>query len=318
MRTNLKIIPITKPNRATHTSVDTIMVTPDMVRSWENPPFQRPLSVNAKVRALAEQIKADAGVIPGVITIGVMMGMKYKLDGQHRLEAFLISGCEEGFCDVRYRHFDSMPDMGEEFVNLNSQLVRLRPDDILRGLEGTNEALHLLRERCGFVGYDMIRRSARSPIVGMSTVLRCWYGSAPETPTTSAPSAAAIARTFLVEDAATLADFLDIAERAWGRDLEYARLWGGLNISLCMWLYRRLVIAPYSSKSPKLSKDQFRAAMTSLSAETGYLDWLVGRQLSDRDRGPAYTRIKGIFSRRLAVELGRKVYLPQPPWAAHA
>jgi hypothetical protein len=62
---------------------------------------------------------------------------------------------------ARERRF--MADMGEEFVNLNSQLVTMRPDDIRRGLEGTIEALPTIRRECPFVGYDMIVGSASSP-----------------------------------------------------------------------------------------------------------------------------------------------------------
>lgn len=315
---NLKNVSILKPNKATQTSVDTILVTEEFLKNhWKSPAFQRPLRINAKVMALAEQIKQDRGVIPGVITIGVMGKDHYLLDGQHRCRAFILSGIAEGFCDVRYRHFNTMADMGEEFVNLNSALVRLRPDDILRGLEGTSEALQLIRKKCPFVGYDQIRRGERAPILGMSVLLRCWYGSSPETPASSGPSAAAVAHSLTVDEAQDCIDFILLAEKAWGRDAEYQRLWSSLNMTLCMWLYRRLVLTQYSGKTPKLNKDQFRACLMSLSAETHYLEWLVGRNLSERDRGPAYTKIKAVFAKRLMADMGvRKVFLPHPPWLA--
>ncbi len=303
-----------KAQRSTGTSVDTIMITPQSVLDWENPPFQRPLKVNAKVIALSEDIKAEGGVLPGIITIGILDGKQYLLDGQHRREAFIISAVSEGFTDVRYRRFESMADMGEEFVNLNSSLVRLRPDDILRGLEGTNPALQLVRKRATFVGYDMIRRGPKSPILGMSVTLRCWHGSTTETPVATAPSAATIAKTFTEEEATLCTDFLNIAEKAWGRDPEYARLWGGLNLTLTMWLYRRLVISPWSTKTPKLTKEQFRAALCSLSADASYLEWLVGRNMTERDRAPAYKKMKGIIAHRLTNELGTRPKLPDPPW----
>jgi hypothetical protein len=310
----------TGPQKQTHTRVDTLEVSPAKLKSWKSPPFQRPLRVNAKVEALAEQIKLDGGVIPGVLTIGLLGKEEYLLDGQHRREAFYISGLQEGYVDVRFREFEDMAGMGEEFVNLNSALVRLRPDDILRGLEGTNEALTTIRKKCPFVGYDMIRRSEKSPIIGMSILLRCWVGSAPETPTSSGSSAAQIARTFTTEDAIKCVEFLSLAEQAWGRDPEYARLWGSLNLALCMWLFRRLVLADNrksGARTVTLTKEQFRACLASLSAEPNYLEYLVGRQLSERDRSPAYDRIKTIFVRRLHHDTGKRAILPAPPWTTH-
>lgn len=314
--TQLKIVkPQTEAQRTTHTTVDTVEVTPALVKEWRLPPFQREKKVNAKVLALAETIKADGGVIPGVITLGVLDRVQYLIDGQHRREAFLISKCETGYVDVRMRHFESMDAMGEEFVALNSQLVRMTPNDVLRGLEGTNAALTKLRRRCPFVGYDQIRRGERTPLLGMATTLRAWFGSAPEVPKAGGGSAFECARTLTVDDVDVLADFLSIAMEAWGRDEAYQRLWLSLNMTLSMWSYRRLVIAPYSAQTPKLTKEQFKRCLMSLSAANLYVDWLVGRQLTDRDRAPAYARMKGLFATRLEADLGKRVRLPNPTWS---
>lgn len=318
MGANLKVVPIAKPNKATHTSVDTILVNQAIIESWKAPPFQRPLKLNAKVIALAQTIKEDGGVIPGVLTIGVFDRQKWLLDGQHRAQAFLLSECPEGYADVRYRHFDEMADMGDEFVALNSQLVRLRPDDVMRGLEGNSEALQYIRKKCPWVGYDMIRRGANSPIIGMSQLLRCWYGSAPDTPVASTTSAAQLAKGFDLDNAKLLVSFLAVAMEAWGKDAEYARLWGSLNLILCMWLYRNVVLKQYSPRTPKLTPETFTRCLMHLSTEDRYLDWLMGRSVSERDRSPAYHRIKNIFVRRLAVETGKKPAFPTPSWAKHS
>ena len=132
-------------HKETNTRNDTVMVTKDTLQDWNSPPFQRPLKVNARVLALAESIKADGGVIPGIIALGELKGKTYIIDGQHRLEAFKISGIEEGYCDIRIHKFDSIEKMGEEFVQLNSRLVNMKPDDILRGLEGMIPALQMIR-----------------------------------------------------------------------------------------------------------------------------------------------------------------------------
>lgn len=314
----LKIVkPSTSAERVTRTTVDTIEITPQLVESWEIPPFQRPLRVNAKVTALAETIKNDDGVIPGMMTIGILGAKRYLLDGQHRRAAFLISKCETGYVDIRIHHFESMAAMGEEFVNLNSQLVRMRPDDILRGLEGTIDSISIIRKRCPFVGYDQIRRGTSSPILSMSALLRCWLSSATEVPRNGGVPAQQIATNMSGDEAETLTSFLGLAFEAWGRDNEYARMWGALNLTICMWMFRRLVITPYNSTTPRLTKEQFKKCLMSASADTDLRDWLVGRLMSDRDRSPAYARLKMIFAKRIENDTGARPRLPSPPWSSN-
>jgi hypothetical protein len=315
----LKIIkPSTEAERSTRTTLDTIEVTPHELKSWKVPPFQRPLRVNEKVKALAVTIKDDSGVIPGILTIGILDKQRYILDGQHRREAFLLSECLIGYVDVRIAHFDSMAEMGEEFVNLNSQLVRMRPDDILRGLEGTHAPVAKVRRRCPFVGYDMIRRGEKSPMLSMSALLRCWFASSPEVPSAGGLTSVGILHQFTDEEADNVIAFLDMAMHAWGRDVEYQRLWLNLNLTLCMWLFRRLVIAntSYSARTHKVSKELFAKLLMSLSADESYLDWLVGRQLRDRDRSPCYGRIRSSFAARFHSETGKKATFPSPAWAS--
>jgi len=306
-----------KARRNTHTIVDTIVIGADGVGKWRIPPFQRPLRVNDKVRALAEQIKLDGGVIPGVITLGKIGSDTYLLDGQHRREAFLISGAPEAFMDIRVHSFDTMAEMGEEFVNLNSQLVRMRPDDILRGLEGTVEAVGLIRKRCPFVGYDSIRRSDTSPVLSMTLVIRVWRASMCEVPsTTSGSGAGQLAMEMQISEAERCCDFLSWCMDAWGRDHEYVRLWGSLNLSVTAWLYRRVVLVESDGpKVKKLSHSDLSKCLKAMSADAGYLDWLHGRTLAEANRSPCYQRIKAIWAKRLEQESGKRPMLPQPAWS---
>jgi hypothetical protein len=309
----------TEAKKATQTSLDTLLITPEVVKKWRRPEFQRPVRVTNNVRKAAEKIKQDGGVLPGVITIGIFRGEKYLVDGQHRCEAFLLTGLAEGYCDVRYHVFDTMAQMGQEWNLLQGQLVSTRPDDKLRGLEQSIQGLSLIRQRCPFVGYDMIRRSEKAPVLSMSTLLSCWVASANETPSRGGDgSVQAKAESLTVDSASTCCDFLDLAFKAWGRDPEYARLWSTLNLSICMWVYRRVVLETYSFKIKRVPKELFAKCLTSLSADSSYLDWLVGRNLSERDRSPAYARIKAILVKRMKLETGlEKIALPQPAWASH-
>src|SRR3989304_5883724 len=203
---NLTIVKLkTVAEKATRTTLEGMFVTRDIITSWQHPPFQRPLRVNDKVKALAEEIKRNGGIIPGVLTLGVLsqtgVQVRNRLDGQHRMEAFLMSGLDEGYADVRIHFCESMGQMGEEYVELNSRLVSMRPDDILRGLEGSYANLRTVREKCRFVGYDMIRRNEKAPIVSMSAMLRVWRGSSGDVPvTTGGVSTPALAITLTNEE----------------------------------------------------------------------------------------------------------------------
>jgi len=71
------------------------------------------------------------------------------------------------------------------------------------------------------------------------------------------------------------------------------------------------------ARSIILDEGQFRKCLMSLSANREYVDWLAGRLLNDRDRGPCLSRMKAIFVKRLNAEnVGRKVVLPQPAWGS--
>jgi hypothetical protein len=213
--------------------------------------------------------------------------------------------------------------MADEFVLLNSALVRMRPDDVLSGLEASNVALSTIRKHCDFVGYDQIRRSGNSgPIIGMSALLRCWYAGNRETPSYAAGgSAAGLAENMDKESLQNLIAFLAVAYAAWGRDSEFYRLWGNLNLSLCMWLWRKLIMDRDRLGSKRyivLNIPEFKQCLMAVSAKGDYMDWLVGRNLSDRDRSPCYSRLKAIFAQRLLESRGKdkKILLPQPEWSA--
>ena len=308
--------------KALQSRMDTLILDQDMVSKWRIPPFQRPLRINEKVRLVSEQMKSSES-IEGVITLGKHTADQafYIVDGQHRVEAFKLSGLSEVIADVRICAFDSMSEMADEFVRLNSNLVRMRPDDILRGLEGSTPALKAIRRSCEFVGYDQIRRGRSSPIVSMSALLRCWNAASGEVPTSGGGgSAAVLAQSLDQTSQQNLIAFLATAHAAWGRDPEYHRLWGNLNLAVCMWMWNRLVIDRErigSKRYDVLNVLEFQHCLMSVSADGDYLAWLPGRNLSDRDRSPCYARLKGIFSRRLRDDAkGKKPSLPSPAWAS--
>jgi hypothetical protein len=213
-----------------------------------------------------------------------------------------------------------MGEMGQEFVRLNSSIVRLTADDVLRGMEGTTPALALIRSKCKFVGYDSVRRGPNGPVVSMSTLLRVWLGSENECPVAFTKGARDVALSVTNEEAVACARYATTMFEAWGRGEDSKRLWSSLNLALCAWLWRRCVIAPAhlytdAKRWTKITQEEFRACMMSLAAHPTYNDWLSGRGLTERNRSPAYDRIKGIVADRLREERGvNKVMLPQPAW----
>ncbi len=315
--------PKTVPERKTRTVVDTILLTQKSIDLWKLPGGQRPLRENSKVLALSERLKSDGGIIPGVLTLGVLGNDWYLIDGQHRVHAFRLSGMAEGYADVRFLHVTSMSEINREFVELNSQLVRLTPDDLLRGMEDSIPALKAIRGANHLiVGYGMIRRntansSGQNPVVSMSALLRAWRCSSMDAPAGNTGGLAImdIAESMTEQETHLLVDFLKLAATAFGREKEYWRLWSAINLTMCMWLYRRLVVTQYSPKSPRLDNQLFQKCLMSLSADSQYLDWLLGRMNAERDRAPCYSRIKSLFASRLEKELGRKVHLPAPEWS---
>lgn len=313
-KAHLKIVkPSTEAQKERRTTLETIYVSPDTVRAWKLPSFQRELKVNEKVMTIAKEI-ATSGLIPGTLTLGVLEKQVYIIDGQHRREAFLLADINEGIADVRYCHFDSEAEMGDEFVKLNSHIVTMKPDDILRGLEKSNPSLAKVRRACPFVGYGQIRRNEKSPVVSMSAVLRCWFGSAPEVPSAGGLTATRVVKDLTEDEAETMISFLQLAIAAWGKAAEHSRLWSNLNLTVCMWMYRRLVITPYSAATKKLSKDLFQKCLMSVAADNLYNDYLLGRQLRERDRSPTYSKMKAIFGKRIELETGDKPRLPSPDW----
>lgn len=308
--------------KAARSAMETMLFSRAEMDTWKDPGFQRPIRINAKVLEIAEQIKNNGGFIPGIITLGRLSATDkffFLVDGQHRFEAFKISERLECIADVRSMIFDTMADMAEEFVNLNSRLVNMRPDDILRGLEESNPALKRIRTACQFVTYGQVRRGdSRSALISMSPLLRAWHMSSPETPAQNAPTATALARILDTAEADKIIAFLAIARAAWGSDPENYRLWGALNLTISMWMWKRLVGRERggAARSLSLTIDQYRKCLMSVSASETYLDWLAGRSMNERDRSPCYNRLKAIFTKRLQQDSSTLVKLKSPPWAS--
>lgn len=312
--------PTTDAEKAVGVTYDILAVTPDELRAWLLPECQRELTVNARVRGMAVTIREDGGVVPEPISLARLGNHTYLVDGQHRREAALLSGCEVLYVEVRWLHVRSLQDVHALFKRLQQKLVSMRPDDTLRASESASPGLQRIRSTCPFIGYDKIRRQGNGPMVSMSTVLRAWFGAIPETPSPSNLNPDTLVESVVVNlknDVNNCIDYISACYDAWGRDNANKRLWTSLNLTLCAWLYQRTVTGQYSGKTTKVTKDLFRRCLMSVAADATYGDWLVDRTLRERDRTTAYTKLKQIFAKRIALETGKKPMLPQPAWASH-
>ena len=312
--------PDTNAEKAVGVTYDIITVTPDDLRAWRLPPCQRELSVNSKVRAMSVKIREGGGVIFEPISLARIDGHTYLVDGQHRREAALLSECEIMYVEIRWLHVRTLNEVAALFDRMQQKLVIMRPDDTLRARESSVAGMLRIRAACPFVGYDRIRRQGNGPMISMGMVLRAWFGAVSETPSPSNLNPDTLVESIKVNlqnDVNNCTDYITACYDAWGRESTNKRLWMGLNLTLCAWLYQRLVTGQYSGKTTKLTKEGFKHCLMSVAADPNYSAWLVDRTLRERDRAAAYTKLKQIFAKRITLDTGKKPMLTQPAWAPH-
>ena len=91
-----------------------VMLTKEITKKWKTPPCRKELKVTSKLKKLAVMVAKDEA-IPGVITVAVVKGVTYVVDGQFRLEAFIRSGLPVVPVQVRVIQGKSLNDLGNEF-----------------------------------------------------------------------------------------------------------------------------------------------------------------------------------------------------------
>jgi hypothetical protein len=312
--------PVTMNKLPKNRSITKSMVlTRTLIDAWQAPGFQRPITDNAKLERYAMSL-LKSPVIASVIHLGRWEGNLYTIDGRHRLEGFRRSGLAQVRADVNIKDYasgeDGMREMAYDYVILSATIAKQRPDDGLRALEKTNGYLKSIRMDCPFVGYDQIRRNASSPLLSMAVALSAWHGSANEVPRTPKAGAIENATCLTLVDCTHLTQFLKLAYTAWGNEFNNRRLWSTLNITLCMWVYRRMVMFNANSlaRATKLTPEQFLLGLRGLAGSANYVEWLTNRSLHERERSPAYGRLRAVFVGVLNEALQRRTLMPSPSW----
>src|SRR5580704_4923509 len=133
--------------KSERSAMETLILTPELIKEWKVPIFQRELRVTPKVKALAAELAAGKYALDGVLTLGKVANdpTTWIIDGQHRLHAFLMSGIAEVISDVRYCFYDTKKEASDAYYIAQDHLARMRPDDGLRALELGLVPLQIIR-----------------------------------------------------------------------------------------------------------------------------------------------------------------------------
>jgi hypothetical protein len=312
----MQLVPKTEVSEpSAGTVMDAKIVSLDEMNSWQRPPFQRDEKLTAKVKDFAAGLKTNGGIVSGLILLGKLRGDEttiYLVDGQQRRLACNTSNEKQFYIEFCLKYYTSFVDMAEDFKRTNGRLVSFRPDDFLRAYEVTHPQLRLLHESCDFLGYSRGGSNHRGSVLTVSCALKCWFGAMQPSPAVYG-QATELAEHLDEIQRQHMTTFFNTAYSAWESDRCNARLWTNLNLLMCMYLYRKLVLEPRGNPLPK---DMFRKCLLSVAANAGYSEWLVGRQQYERDRDPCFKRLKRIFLARLNSEYNGKcrIQFPKPEW----
>jgi hypothetical protein len=172
---------------------------------------------------------------------------------------------------------------------MQTSICRSTPDHRLQSLEPRCPNLLHFREGCkDIVTYGRVIKG-RGRVLPVSHALRCWASSNEDPPAKNVTNTEILAQGLTALDVQQLSGLLHSLIRVWGDQREYKCLWGPLNLTLCMWLYRRMVIgvpAPAPNVT-RLTSGQFEAGVAGLT-HSSYRSALGNKKL--RKEGEADER----------------------------
>ena len=307
-----------------------IKLTPEVINSWLIPDWQRHVRTNPKGRQLCEDIK-EIPILESMIIVGVIQRrgkyVLYLLDGHHRKEHFLKSGAPYIIIDVKFAYVETMGEMADLYLKCQDQIVKSSPNDNLKGLAVNSKTLNHIIKHCTCVTLDAARSGASNASVTMSTVIQVWYDSnldPPKRNTLGSPpkSITDLAKKLTMRDAETIVAFIKICEEVFGFNNESSALWKHINLVLCLWLYRVMVLKTEwegceGYKVTYLDDKRFGIGLSALRHSRFYSSMTNKRLGSAVDRKEAYLNMTRWFLSGFPNNNGRtRVRLPKPTWAS--
>ena len=282
------------------------------------PEFQRKFERNKKFEAAKVDI-INTREIGGEITIGMLDGKAQPIDGQHRLHAFLDTDLQAVKVTIIEFSNGTYQDYAREFTLRNSSIRALASDDRLRGMAPNLPLIKRLVEDFPWLNFTTAKNK---DILSVSIVLAVWNRSNHDTPS-GTRAVADIALEINDDEYLRLAAFMQCCQRAWGEPKRDNKvMWGSLTLTMVAWLFRRIVHPKEPSrKITKIDELTFSKCLMALASDPIFSDWVVGRHMGRRDRGPTYNKVKEIFAVRIRYEhpdkypAGSTVNLPQPKWS---
>lgn len=306
-----------------------IKLTPDVIKSWLTPYWQRPVRFNAKGRQLTEDIKLtrklDSVMIVGVVKKRNGKFDLYLVDGHHRKAAFLRSGAPYMDIDVKFVYVDKVEELSPLYLNCQEQITKSTANDNLQGLAVTNEVLQHIKSKCEFITYEGVRLGTIAHSINMSTVVQIWYDSMLDPPKkntlTPSVSITELAKKLTVDDADHIVQFMTLCRDNFEFKKLSSGLWLHINLVLCLWLFRVLVLREVWEggevyKVKHLTPRQFGVGLLGLKNDKYYLTLMRKKLNSSVDRKEAYQSIAKLFASNLrSCGVVSNPKLPRPQWA---
>ena len=303
--------------------VKLMILTREEVESWRKPAFQREVSCTHAFYELVEQIN-ERGFIASALTLGVWGGAFYKVDGNHRIMAFLASDRKEILAPVIIRQYADggvgFIRMCEDFIEISKHIKTPTADNLLKALEGVERHVKLIRKSCPFIGYAHLWKNSSAPVVNMSRVIRSLIISKQEMPGSgfTGGSAVELAKALTPEETHCLISFMRAAFKAWGRDKEFRPMWNALNLTICLWFFRRMSKGElFCGRGTPISVAHFSQCLLALSLNPRYLTLISqkGRRIhAPETRNPICRELMKTFEQKLDAEGLTDVPLPKPNW----
>lgn len=296
-------------------TTDVILATREMLENWKTPPGQRPLVITKKVKAWVPKIQ-ESGEVPGRLLVCILHGMKYIVNGHHRRWCALQTTRDEFVVTLDTETVTSEAELGRKAVGVNLPIAPpQKADDHLRHLEQSYPILQKIRRECPFIGYG---KSGGNTVMSVNAAILSWITSGTDSATVMKTTVINVLDDISMEEISLMVHFFKTVYESWGKDSQYAKVWSKLNVTMMAWMWRNTVLSQAGPRVTRLTPEQFCTGAMALTSDPHYLPWLIGRQLSERDKGPCYNKVKAIMVKRLTEVLHKKVILPSPPFADSA